>query len=780
MPVPDGSEALPTELTTAEFVQRKWTHLMGAWSLRRALGARWVLVILAVFTSAFAYRYLVDWMDENNEFNFYSDVARVLGQEEYHIFTGSEGGFYIEIGQALENRTLEDGRIKFINEQSNGALNNARNVASHAKTFGLVQEDTLKRDDFLREHIRYVSPLYLERMLILYDADAFKKSGASDQDGARFVLSNSKAAQDMFEHDDIRISKGPVGSGSRLFASHVLAECGIESYNDLSLSFADGLRRLTLDVGDPEKVDVVFNITGAPLDSVQNVLEEKDGKRFRLMSIDPSMLSRLNERHDLKMKNASYKDKYENGEEVSTFGTWSFLIASKDISNDVVLDALAELNDAKDAIRMSIGLSKNEDDNFQLSEFNFYETFRGGHTEFRTRFARNSLLFAAFVSTSSSVIVAFLSWLISAYNKVKFYRELTSIHGDLPENANLEKAEEGEVPRPVIYTDQKEIISSIIRGMSRLLSMARQVRISYDGGELRMGHYSLLLSNIDNLRAILQRNLSQRLNEYYANYGAFDAATLRHYYTAGYLSMDGVRDLDARYGAVSDLLPSASPEGERDSADEVELVLDPMGEDAPRAFISYRHEDSDFAAGRIRERIVEQFGPASVFQDSDMLAGHDFRDIIEREIAHCDVVLAIIGPQWTSILKSRTRNKHDDYVRIELEIALAHGIPIVPVLLAPAQVPHERDVPESIREVCYRHAVTVRPDPEFQASADRLITALHEASQHADETRPRTTRKPAATRKQNAKADSTKTTNGKTTGRLVKKSPKPRKRSTRK
>lgn len=64
-------------------------------------------------------------------------------------------------------------------------------------------------------------------------------------------------------------------------------------------------------------------------------------------------------------------------------------------------------------------------------------------------------------------------------------------------------------------------------------------------------------------------------------------------------------------------------------------------------FISYRRTDSIATAGRIRDRLVQEFGREQVFVDiEDIPYGSDFEGVLASKIDTCTVLLAIIGPNW--------------------------------------------------------------------------------------------------------------------------------------
>jgi eukaryotic-like serine/threonine-protein kinase len=145
-------------------------------------------------------------------------------------------------------------------------------------------------------------------------------------------------------------------------------------------------------------------------------------------------------------------------------------------------------------------------------------------------------------------------------------------------------------------------------------------------------------------------------------------------------------------------------------------------------FISYRRSDSPDATGRIYDRLVSEFGKAQVFKDVDSIPlGQDFRGHLNTIVTECGVMLAIIGPRWSdasSKAGQRRLEDPDDFVRIELEAALARDIPVVPVLVGHALMPVASELPGSLALMAFRQSIEVRPDPDFHNDATRLVTSL--------------------------------------------------------
>ena len=70
---------------------------------------------------------MVDVHDPNKD--VFAQIWRAIRQEGYTFYSGSEGGFYIQIGEALEEQTrVASAPISVSNKTSLGGADNARQV----------------------------------------------------------------------------------------------------------------------------------------------------------------------------------------------------------------------------------------------------------------------------------------------------------------------------------------------------------------------------------------------------------------------------------------------------------------------------------------------------------------------------------------------------------------------------------------------------------------------------------------------------------------------------
>lgn len=128
-------------------------------------------------------------------------------------------------------------------------------------------------------------------------------------------------------------------------------------------------------------------------------------------------------------------------------------------------------------------------------------------------------------------------------------------------------------------------------------------------------------------------------------------------------------------------------------------------------FVSYRRDDSSAEARSIFQHLQNKFGARNVFMDVESIErGRDFRKVLDGQLRNCGAVLAIIGPSWVQSEDAsgeRRINNPLDFVRLEIARALKRDIPVIPVLVRGAQMPNQADMPEELRQLLYRQAISV-------------------------------------------------------------------------
>jgi TIR domain len=146
-----------------------------------------------------------------------------------------------------------------------------------------------------------------------------------------------------------------------------------------------------------------------------------------------------------------------------------------------------------------------------------------------------------------------------------------------------------------------------------------------------------------------------------------------------------------------------------------------------RIFISYRREETAYPAGWLFDRLAEHFGAEQVFKDVDSIQlGDDFVAVLTRAVGSCDVLLALIGDEWLTITDEDGRRRlddPDDFLRLEIEAALARGVRVIPILVDGAPMPHAAELPASLAKLVRRQALELSP-ARFDSDTGRLIKVL--------------------------------------------------------
>ncbi|MCP4547077.1 MAG: hypothetical protein GY835_11480 [bacterium] len=504
---------------------------------------RAVILSLALFVSIMGYVYVVDFVDPNK--NFLQQISRSIFQKNYLFYSGAEGGIYIRIGQLLEQKTRQRLGTSFTNKPTSGAFENATSVASRSGACGLIQEDTLRKNDNFIKDLNYITPLYVERMHILY-----RDRGTPELDEGKAIISNNQEILRFF--NGAIINTGHPRSGTRVFAGYLLSyleeveatknnaeKDGEFSITSRSEGFQDALASLEDDKGE---VEIIFNIVGAPLPKVTEILKRK--KEVKLMGIDPIALQSINRKFDLNLRPMTFEGEYEQGAKIPTIGSYAYLVCSKDVPNSVILKLLAILDDHKNEIS-----GRKSDGTYLLDEYDFLPAFEKKYNSYFLDFLRNLFLFIISVAVASASAMVFLAWVISASRQTQYFRKITDIYSRyLPENSKLDD-KEPPFPRPIINTYQNEIVSKLVHGVSQLIVIAQDLRQDYKTGGLAINHYNHLIANVYQMKGIFQGNLFRRVHEVLETQISEEteqpiaAEELRHYHTAGYLTYDHYQKL---------------------------------------------------------------------------------------------------------------------------------------------------------------------------------------------------------------------------------------------
>lgn len=158
-------------------------------------------------------------------------------------------------------------------------------------------------------------------------------------------------------------------------------------------------------------------------------------------------------------------------------------------------------------------------------------------------------------------------------------------------------------------------------------------------------------------------------------------------------------------------------------------------DDVPfRIFLCYRREDTGHPAGRLYDRLTSRFGMSRVFEDVNSIKlGDDFLEVITAAIGDCDVLLVLIGDRWLTVTGQDGQSRladPGDVVRLEIEVALAGDVRVIPILVDGARMPRADELPVTLAPLANRNALelsAVRFDADIQPLLMELDRVIAEA-----------------------------------------------------
>lgn len=176
---------------------------------------------------------------------------------------------------------------------------------------------------------------------------------------------------------------------------------------------------------------------------------------------------------------------------------------------------------------------------------------------------------------------------------------------------------------------------------------------------------------------------------------------------------------------VDNPIPQSSviPEVKREAVSSVEKKSSEY-----KIFISYRRDDeARYLVPTIAEKLNQRYGIGTAFYDVDNIPlGVDFREYLKSAIEKSYIVLVVMGKDWFghSPEGGRRIDRPNDFVRIEVESALAMSKIVIPVLTGSAAMPQEVDLPESIASLAFRNGTKISSGADYNSHFNSLLNAI--------------------------------------------------------
>ena len=90
--------------------------------------------------------------------------------------------------------------------------------------------------------------------------------------------------------------------------------------------------------------------------------------------------------------------------------------------------------------------------------------------------------------------------------------------------------------------------------------------------------------------------------------------------------------------------------------------------------------------------------------------GKDIRQVLQESLQACDIMLALIGPNWLDAKDAAGNRRLDspgDFVRQEISCALKRNIAVTPVLLQDASMPTPDRLPDDLKDLAFRNGFEI-------------------------------------------------------------------------
>ncbi len=281
----------------------------------------------------------------------------------------------------------------------------------------------------------------------------------------------------------------------------------------------------------------MFLLAGAPVQSVRKALENIN---IKLMSIEPSVVAGLNKDYKFNFRMSDFEDRYtdapaEKNKEISALGSYSFLIASMDISNSDKGELIKALHNAKGDIKRDINFIGNGEEQFQLNEFDFLKSVDAANTKTFYSRAKDILLFLISVFATTALIGTFLVWVVSSLKQVDYFRRIYHTVHTVNEHSPSKESND----RSSLQGD----IKKLDKGLNELFVIVKNLDNDYLTGGITETHYAFLTHELDRAQNILLEDLGRRLRVLVEGDDNITNNKLKRYYLSGFIDSEQYCDL---------------------------------------------------------------------------------------------------------------------------------------------------------------------------------------------------------------------------------------------
>ncbi|MEM7373027.1 MAG: TAXI family TRAP transporter solute-binding subunit [Bacteroidota bacterium] len=523
----------------------------------RFIKERGLFLFVSLFLVTGIYIYVVLFYEQSFGFFYHQKPPLVptLIKEDYTIYTGGTKGIYYQVGDIVKSNNQAGGvkellftPLRFEVKETSGGYENVLRVLgdSSGRAFGLIHQEAYQGQTLILDELNFITPLYLERMHILYEKDPadtnkYLISSNTDQKTLTFLrdhiielgspssgthiisrylidelnaqivkegldsvttinrfhnYGSSTAINDVFVSDYLSLSpkdrllsyQDSVQMNSLILSSFtkeelenqilasntdardtlqsLLQENGMikeevfqQNYYQAGISIFEELATdsSAIDSVNKRQADIICFITGAPSAAIDDLLQS--GK-YGLISIEPDFTANLKNKYGIDLNFTTFKNKYQGFENVTTFGTFAYLITNKRTPPAHIREFLNILDTHKDSLknflRIGQGVHKSKNDTTHsvnqsskgktttssafetespLNEFDFRDHYNNKNSGYKELIWRNILLYIITLIPCTILVYYIVRLIISISITDYFHDKLVKIIDEnIPKN----------------------------------------------------------------------------------------------------------------------------------------------------------------------------------------------------------------------------------------------------------------------------------------------------------------------------------------------------------
>ena len=152
-----------------------------------------------------------------------------------------------------------------------------------------------------------------------------------------------------------------------------------------------------------------------------------------------------------------------------------------------------------------------------------------------------------------------------------------------------------------------------------------------------------------------------------------------------------------------------------------------MSDKQLKIFFSYRRDDNSEFVERIRDWFILRYQRENVFMDFDSIPPFvKFDDFIREKVRECDALIAVVGPRWMELLQEKASKFQDDYVRIEIGLALQENKLVAPICIKGAGVPPATSLPPELKSMFATNVAILDSGSNFLDNIKGIVDAVEQ------------------------------------------------------